>query len=589
MSKSDNPFTNSGQSTKDISHDEAVEKTRLVVPDLGVGYQIQKKDSQGNIYTEEVTNFSLEKQAVVCKHDSAEKEVVLQVHPAYESSYTVTVDYTVFNEPRKFRDKVVLGETTTFNGGREELNELRKLVGLQDVPTLEKTRSFGLHVTEGLSEWVGIDESWGYLDTPNYHYDKRGTTIEQQLSVDNSDYDDDQVRDFLRLITQSRDRERWLPVIGWFYSVTVAPHIREEENEIGSLSVTGDTGVGKTESMDMMAEAFGLGSLLSPTSKEYILLREMSGSTSVPLVYDEVKSSEMTPREMDTFRQFSRSATKGRLEGKGNYGSADNTYLLKAPIAIIGEMQFGNNSEQRRLMHTVFRDPHSTPGAVSAWSELRDTVDPSHHAEMVHQSASDVDDIFDDLWQQVVDNVKDFQSEYGYDITGLERTSLRQIELGRLMFEQYCEAYDVPDESIPTKDEWWDAMDYIASSMGAKERTSHLDELMELASILARNGRISEDNHYRLMGGDNDDDELRIKVDDITHEASKYLREHDLDGYDLLNASDYKERMNDLLDMAGYVVEKRKDGVINRCYVLDTDKLDEEVEGFELQDFKNYN
>lgn len=563
-----------------------VERTALEENDGGYGYY---KQTSGDFEWVEVTNFTLEPQAFLYpESDDEAKKVVLTVKPAADSedAYTNIVPMTDFNQPRKFRDSVCNGLLTTFDGGQSELNEIRKIVGFHDVEHKQETTTLGLHLVGNSGcEFVTPESNL----TDEFVYQSSGTGLESNWLVEDFDgINEEEVAEFIRLITDTRQSDRILPILSWFYATTFTPHIRRAKGEMGALGVFGDTGAGKSSLMRLLCRAFGIDTLFRADSTKYVLLQQFAGSSNVPVVFDEYKPSDMQSYEVDRFHNLLRSNTKGDIEERGNHVGGNDIYKLEAPVAVVGEQSVQGAAEERRLIRVQLSKKASKAGSETRekWSQVQE-VDVTHHAKYVHDAATQTDysKFCSELWPQAVEYVDDVLTVYD-DIDGLEKTNLQTMALGRLLFESVADNVGVESSELPSDEEWESAFRYIADKMGERERTSHTDEFLKLCATVARNRYAEYDEDFRTM---NDGSELRIHVDDMHSTISKYLKEHDLSGYDLLSrAKDYKDRFRDLAeDDDSYIIEQRNDGVINRCYCIDLDEAVEQVDGVDTDDFED--
>jgi len=100
---------------------------------------------------------------------------------------------------------------------------------------------------------------------------------------------------------------------------------------------------------------------------------------------------------------------------------------------------------------------------------------------------------------------------------------------------------------LPTTEEINDALLYIAEQFGdGGSRKSHMDRFLELTSRAATEDYLEEDKHFALVNEGEPDEQLALKLSSVHDRVSKYVRDHGLDGEDLLNsAKDYRDRMRE--------------------------------------------
>jgi hypothetical protein len=577
--------------------------TRICVKQGAYGVHNEKFENGElvDIEFEQITSFVFDVQEYVQNSQSGELEIRMEVVPASdEDSYTVTVSPTVFNDARTFKEEVCTGLTTTFDGSIENLNELRQIAGQQHAEHVKGHTTVGLHDgvmvtpqgTIGGSCWTDFDTQQKYLDS--------GQQIDNRwvLEVDDSDgeFDSDAVAEVLELLVESRsDEDRYLPVVGWWMASLVAPKIRDWEGELPSVMVSGDTGAGKSSFLEALSKLSGLdGSAGSAKDTKFALIKGMSSTNNVPVWFDEYKPSDMRSYQINNLQDFLRKSTRAGTETRGNADQTTTSYQLTAPVIFSGEQAIQGAAEERRMIRTQFRQPEGTEKAFAKLFGGSYT----EHGQVTYTDGADFDDAAAALWQWIVDSPDCTDNDAWQDaqrsvysvleanniagIDDLELTALTMIQFGTQMYFKFAGKSGA--ELCVSVSDVEDAIVYIAESMGQESRTSHLDEFLDLTSTLVRKRRLTEDENYRVM----ESGEVRIRVDDVHHELSKYLQDHDLDSYDLLNSPrDYKNRMRDAFDDDSYWTQKAApDHVIGNSYCFDGELASEQVEGFEYNVFE---
>lgn len=587
-------YTPQNQSGEDGSPKRVGQNRTLIKRDEG--YFHERTVDDGEVYYDKVTNFYLDANAHVV-NESGNEQVDLTVRPCLdaESEYEVVVPFTVFNETRKFRQKVVTGRTTIFQGGINELNALRQIVATQDVPTRYHTKKIGLQDGE-----IVTPEGVLGVDDPTFRYVEQGTALERKYKLDAiGDYDEDEVARILELLPAIRRKERGLPVLGWWYSSLFAPYIRTVEGELPALTLTGETGAGKTALLQLLSQLFGLDpEPASPKTTRFSLIRHMSATTNIPVWFDEYKPSEMTKYEKDNFHDLFRKHTRGVDVTRGRKDQSEESYSLTAPIVLSGEQQIQGNAEQRRAIRVRLKKAHEK--TKQAWSELTgesfetsrgfvypDECDYSQHARAVWEFLTEIDDDeFEEAWQFAKESAYETLSQAGRtDLEPLEIVSLTMVRFGlgvlKLLASRVDADPDITDEDIE------EAMKYVTRESGQKERTSHVEEFLQLAESTARAGQIKKEVHYDVIenrGADND--ELCLKLPDVHAEVSRYLQEREINSDFFDSHKDYRERFRELQEKGEFVTDTSKvHRELNRCVAFDLEKLDEELNDFEAETF----
>lgn len=585
--------------------------TDIVRREFTYGTMVPQTGQNGQTTYEyrQITNFVVDVQAYMHDPDTDETKVEMLVVPnsPSEESYEVTVEPTVFNRIEKFRDEVAKGLTTTFSGSMDELNELRMVVMQQDAPHRVGTTTVGLHAGEMVTPDGVVDENW-IVDDAEHRYVDDGQAIETKWDLDiegSGEYDADEVADILQLLPQTRDTERFIPILGWWYATLFAPHIRDWEDELPSAAVFGGTGSGKTTTLATMYKMVGMtDNPYSAQASKFATLSALSSTNNIPIWFDEYKPSDMREYQLDFLQNFIRDATKGLDETRGNADQTVNTYTMEAPVLLSGEQQIQGAAEERRTIRTQFRqdttqDPEKkeafvklTGGQVTKGGNVEYYAgkDLKDHAKAIWQwvPAQDADELHEE-WKQQKKQVYNFLSEHNIEGVGdLEITALTMIKWGSIVYNKFGSRFGVGPLDEQDIEE---AMVYVANKMGTENRESHVDEFMRVVKDAALAGYIHRDGKYSEKAGDykivkegRDDEELRLKLSRVHAGVSKYVQEHSLNSVDLFNsANDYKKRMAELAEeQNSYVVDTSVPTQnLNRCVAIDTSVAQEEVDGFD--------
>lgn len=583
--------------------------TQSALDEENGGYGCWKTSRDGETYFERVTNFTLDVDSFL--FNDGERLIKMTVVPGTgEEPYDLTVPTKVFNDPRRFRDNVVTGLTTTFEGGSADLNELRKLVGGQEAPIRNGTHHMGLHPEAGeLVTPEGVLTADGWSDDPEMSYIEREISAEQawMLSPDeHDDYNPEEVTEILELVPQSRFSERFIPVLGWMYTAPLRPFVQDWEGQFNTLHVTGETGAGKSSSLSLLWRLLGMhGEPMSCDDTKFALLTSMASTNSIPIWFDEYKPGDMKDWEVDRFQNLMRSTTRGGIATRGNADKSTEQYELKAPLMISGEQSIQGPAEERRTIQTRFRDGVKEPGsptkeafakltgmAYDAGGKTRDPegFDLEQHALAYYQFVLNQDEeTLEDLWREARDEVRSLLA--AHDITGVDdlpRQGIQTVQFGMMLFERFAEEMAAEaglapeDLDLPSEAALEDALLYIAEQYGdSGSRKSHLDRFIELTSRAATEDYLEEGKHFTLVNVGDPDEQLAMKLSSVHDRVSKYVRDHGLDGEDLLNsAKDYRDRMSEAADdNDSYVVtHSQNTPPMARCARIDTEMAGEKLE-----------
>lgn len=561
------------------------------------GGYYQAERTEDDVKYHQVTNFTLEAKAFVLD-EHGDEHVELEVNPAstVEDAYEVVVPWTVFNEVRKFKNHVVIGRTTAYSGTPSQLNELRLIVSHQGAPKLQKTTKIGLHD----DEIVTADGVVGTED-PQYRHVQQGTAMETKFNLENiTDYDDEEVAEILELLPETRDKERLLPVLGWWYASLFTPKIREWEGELPFAGVFGETGSGKTSLLQTLSQMVGMDpNPASARTTKFSLIQHFAATTNIPLWIDEYKPSDIEQWRLDTLHDYIRKATRGADETRGNADKSEERYTFEAPVLVSGEQVIQGNAENRRMIPIQLRKDSTKGETAQNWMRLTggsvekygsithyDGYDLSEHARAIWAYILDLDDEeAREVWEAAKEDAFEAAHEEGVDdLEALEINAITMVKFGLAVYQHFADIHggdpEFSDEDVQT------ALQYLLGNSGQDSRTSHVDEFLSLASSAVRDGQAGPDQ-FRVINKDDPDEELLVKVNTMHHKVRKYVREHDISTDVFDSPQDYKDRFRELADDdSSYVNEVGKiHRDLNRCVAIDMERAEEEVDGFDRAAF----
>lgn len=573
------------------------------VKDGGYGEWAEYQDDDGvpQYSWQEWTNFQIEVNSFL--RIEGDVQIDLAVWPQTGNAYDVTVAPTVFNEVRDFKAEICAGLTTTFEGGQEELNALKRFVGTQEAPNRQGTHHMGLHG----DEWVtpkGVLTGDGWADDPESVYVERSIGAERKWSLspdDGATFDQDEVRSILELLPKTREKERLIPLLGWFYTAPLRPLIQDWAGQFNLMFVQGDTGSGKTTTISTLWEAFGMeGDPLTADDTKFTLITTLGSSNAVPMWFDEYKPSDMANYEVDRFWNEIRKTTLGGVAQRGNADKTTTEYHLQAPTIISGEERVAGAAEERRGIFTTFRKDSTDPGSETARAyadlvggdirdageiEYYDGYDLQQHALgyyrfILSQSEADLKAMWRAAAEQVSEHLADLEVALQEDLV---EQGLQTVIFGMKLYEEFADSVGA-DTSIISNEDVLEAVGYVATrSQGGANRKSHLDSFFELSARAASHDYLEEGEHYAFVKEDQADEELRMNLATSYDKIARYAREHDV-AEDLLNSKeDYYERIRDLVDDDESYVLKASQPTpgINRAVGLHLHQVSDHLNDFE--------
>lgn len=134
------------------------------------------------------------------------------------------------------------------------------------------------------------------------------------------------------------------PVVGWFFSCMAAPTIRKRFNEFPILHAWGTGGGGKTSLYEILLKLLGVqAEPFVATTKEFVLLKTISGTNALPIFLDEYRPATMDPKRLKSLHEILLLVYKASIASRGRPDQTLNEYPLWAPVCMAGESPLPDN------------------------------------------------------------------------------------------------------------------------------------------------------------------------------------------------------------------------------------------------------
>jgi hypothetical protein len=575
----------------------------------GYGLPWENRDENGDITSsgyDMVTNFTLETLSFLETEERRSDEFVVRVHPNHptEEPYDVRVAPSVFNSGEKFRDEIVLGRTTWFDPSNRKgirtvtlLRHLRETVGAQPAP--HRTGQPYVGLSGDYDEFVTPNGSMtadGWAEDPDFEFYSKGGAADSKGAFgdkwvldpeEDPDVKDENVARICELLWQTRKAERGLPMLGWFYVAPIKALIHDWEGEFPLLSPHGDTGTGKTATIETFCRAFGLtGEPLSATDTRFTIQKHISESRGAPVWFDEYKPTEMGESQLDHLHQRLKEVTKERTMSKGRPDLDMVQLHLRAPVVLSGEQKVADPAVRRRTILTnLSREPtrDGTP-TKAAFGELTGTAYEDADGNQHYPEGYDLDEHSRRFYQWVLDygpeklrskwntareKVKQLLEQFGVTVEASEERGLQTIIFGVALYKSFAKDVGADPEKLPGDSHIREACRHVIDNIGkGGQRREHTDEFLEVCSLAASDGYLEPGIHHRLLDSQNHECEvLALHMPTVFSTVKKFVRDTNLENeYSILSKTDYLNSFRNKADANGTEVletNKRTRGIEN--------------------------
>jgi primase-polymerase (primpol)-like protein len=517
-----------------------------------------------------------------------------QVHAdlAEGGEFTKPIEPKIFNKKERFDDEL-LSESfaTKFNvpslpGGnspytQDLLDALRLWIHHQDAPTRRGVRHMGAYGDEfAIPNHTLTPDGW--TDTPDTVYLEREIGAERRVSLptDRDQADEEAVAKILETLPYTRETDRFLPVLGWFYAAPFRPVIDglSEDGEFNHLNITGDTGSGKTASLSYLWRCFGMsGEPFSVDSSAFAQLATFSSTRSIPLWFDEYKPSDIQGYKLDRFHDKLRKANRGAFAERGNADKTTDSYKIQAPCVVSGEQTIQGPAERRRSIMTQFKTSTTDPDAPTAkrFKELvgmarmddgelqiaDEAPSPGDHALAYYKHVTGTDtESVREAWHDALEEAHAVLADLGVveELDDLELQGLQTVVFGMKMYRQFAEGVGADAAALPDDEDVRAGLEHVVDRIGPEgKRKSHTDRFVELFARATAAEYVERGTHYELVREGQPGEELRVNLPRTYDAMSKYARDHDIRSEDLLNdAKDYRDRFRELVEQSDSYVKK---------------------------------
>lgn len=353
--------------------------------------------------------------------------------------------------------------------------------------------------------WIfpgGAISASGFVDPPPVVYVPTGNSLDKRVRFESTD--DATFNHVARVVFTDLPHVNvppvTVPLIGWFLATVLKPWVMRHYGSFPILNVTGTGGTGKTS---MLCEVF-LPLLGQPdaepgsvTGTEFTLLRQLSSTSSIPIVLDEYKPQDMPQDRVDQIHRYARRIYKGEIEERGHADQSVTSYHLTAPLVIAGETR---PSDAALLERFITASPtkgtlEAHPEFPAAFARLRAT--PLHFFAPRYIQFALARDLRTDL-VAVETRVGAVIADRPMPLRVV--TNLHTMALGVHLFEQFAEVCGMPRREPLDLSAGIDSVLRDVTGGSAQPRNA-LDHFVETIAVMASRRELREGDEYMRKEG----------------------------------------------------------------------------------------
>ncbi len=303
-----------------------------------------------------ISNFTIQpvKRIVGADSSSMELNIVPQTGKAVES----TISMDILTSVAKFtRALANLDPVLRFQGNRNDLGEIRQLVGSQAHPISKQVDFAGIHRSQDGS-WTFVthegaikangDSCDEFVVNPDKALDC--TTLHAKQPIETSE---------LQALLYPLFHFNALPItaaiMGYIGACFLQEPLKSIGVKLGCLVMTGEGGSGKSKTLETLIQPiFGLAQAVSASGLTEATLRDaISSCNTFPLIVEEYKEDKLTKAEIDMICNALRSSYDEHLAMR-HCGSGIERIPIRRPLIVSGESSPTEPAIRERSVHLVF-------------------------------------------------------------------------------------------------------------------------------------------------------------------------------------------------------------------------------------------
>ena len=474
-----------------------------------------------------------------------------------------------WNSKAKFADRIPSYDAAYY-GNDYDIAKMIRAADILQTPRKNGTKVLGYH--NGL--WVTRDSvisKDGILDDPPTVYVNNGSSLEDFVSYGTNDTNS--LSEICELLPRINEFEAIIPIIGWYFATPFASRIRKLRGHFPLLFGWGTRGAGKTETVRLMQELFGVVSEpYSITKTTFTLTRLLSATNGVPVFLDEYKPYDMKKWQVRDIERKIRTLYTGEVEERGSADLSVNKYVLVAPVAIVGEQAPTEPAIMERIILVNFNPDIPRASYFSERFRAIRKLDLRsfgyHYIKFT--LGVDAEKAFSEA-ETFLDVLLD-----GRSLPPRVKDNIAVMLMGFQQFESFAKQFGVIFDDV--------AIEAVVDTLLADWREDGsakvaLDDMLENLSVMASKGYLKPNVDFAVNNG-----ELYLHMQGCYNTYKKYARECDIDG-EILNKKAFLKQAEEIFTKNGYVtgLQERKyfGGSSNeqrRAIVIDLSKASETLD-----------
>jgi hypothetical protein len=340
-----------------------------------------------------------------------------------------------------------------------------------------------------------------------------------------------------------------IPALGWMMATPFKPLLAQQLEGFPILSIAGTRGAGKSTFLrllwQLMGAKAGEGSrLFSCTETDFVMLKLLSSSSSIPIIFDEFKPYDMPVQRLKALTRTLRKAYDGQKAFRGRPDQTTTEYALTAPVAMAGEVSLSEGALLERIIAVEMSPNHLTSVMRQAYATLRSLPLQAFIAGYVPFVLQT------DINQQLT-LAKQTLSEFlgTEEVPDRVNNNLTIMIFGFNQFIRFGQQQGIlssQDDFLPYLQEGITAVKELVCGQEGVTKLA-LDYMIEHLATMAETGKLQSGIHYKFQQG-----EVAMRLLPCLAEFRRFHKETQLQS-ELLDNAAYRKQIRENLEREGYI------------------------------------